>query len=154
MGTRTTPSRPSSPCRVDDPADAQARCQALTAARASEGMDDLAIAFARAKNLGLPELGSAYDRALMGDAEIALADAVEGEEGPLARGGRVTLTTTRRSRLLADLRVLIDTFFDAVLVMDPDAGGAREPPAPAQPLRHPVRRRRGLLEARRGSAPR
>lgn len=103
----------------DDPADVLARCQALTEARASVGMDDLAIAFARAKNLSEPELGSAYDRALMGEAEIALADAVEGEEGPLAEAVALGQHAAALG-LLADLRPVIDTFFDAVLVMDPD----------------------------------
>jgi glycyl-tRNA synthetase beta chain len=103
----------------DDPADARARCEALTSARASEAMQDLAVAYARARNLSDASLGSAYDRSLMAEAEIALADAAEAEEAPLAAAiGRSDYEGALA--LLADLRGPIDTFFEAVLVMDPD----------------------------------
>jgi glycyl-tRNA synthetase beta chain len=105
---------------ADDPGDALRRCEALTTARAGEAMRDLEIACARARNLGKPELGVGYDRTLMGEAEITLADAVEGEEDALATAV-VRHDYDGALALLADLRGPIDTFFDAVLVMDDDA---------------------------------
>jgi glycyl-tRNA synthetase beta chain len=102
----------------DDPDDALRRCVALTAARANEGMADVAVAFARARNLGRAELGVAYDRSIMGVAEVALADAIE------AAGPRVDSAVSAGDyegalALLAGLRAPIDAFFTDVLVMDP-----------------------------------
>ncbi len=66
---------------ADDPADALARCEALSAFRASsDDMEDLSVAYTRAKNLAKPELGVESDRAIMGPQEIALADALEQAE--------------------------------------------------------------------------
>lgn len=103
----------------DDPADARRRCEALTAARATDAMRDLETAYARARNLSNPELGIGYDRALMGDAEAALADAIEGEEGALIEA-IARADYDGALGLLANLRAPIDAFFNAVLVMDPD----------------------------------
>lgn len=104
----------------DDPADALSRCEALTALRAAgHDMDDLSVAFTRARNLSRPELGEAADPALMGVEEARLADALaEAEQTSaeaLAIGDHVTALG-----VLARLRGPIDAFFDAVLVMDPD----------------------------------
>lgn len=104
----------------DDPADALRRIEALTDARATEAMADVAVAYARARNLGQPGLGVAYDRALMGDAETALADAIEAAEE------RVAEAVDRADwegalALLAGLRTPIDVFYEDVLVMDTDS---------------------------------
>ncbi len=105
---------------ADDPADAVARCDALTALRAtSDVMDDLSVAFTRAKNLAAPDLGTAADPGLMGTEEAALADALaEAEE----RAGASLEVTDYDAALgvLAGLRGPIDAFFDGVLVMDSD----------------------------------
>ncbi len=105
---------------ADDPADALARCEALTALRAaSDDMADLSVAFTRAKNLAKPELGSDVDVTLMGVEEARLADALtEAEQSSaqaLADGDYMTALG-----VLARLRGPIDAFFEAVLVMDPD----------------------------------
>jgi glycyl-tRNA synthetase beta chain len=105
----------------DDPSDALHRCAALTAARATEAMADVAIAYARARNLGKPELGAAYDRSLMGPAEVALADAMEDAE-PKVRAAAASKDYEGALAVLASLRAPIDTFFTDVLVMDEDAG--------------------------------
>jgi len=103
-----------------DPADALARCEALTAFRAaSDDMEDLSTAYTRAKNLGKPDLGISVDRTRMGAEELALADALDATEtaaGQLmeARAYSAVLAS------FAGLRVPIDAFFEAVLVMDPD----------------------------------
>jgi glycyl-tRNA synthetase beta chain len=103
----------------NDPADALARTQALEAARRTEAMADVAVAFARAKNLSDAAAGVAYDRSLMGPAEAALADAIEAAEG------RVATAVAKADyegalALLAALRAPIDAFFTDVLVMDAD----------------------------------
>jgi glycyl-tRNA synthetase beta chain len=103
----------------DDPADAMQRCEALTAARETEAMADVAVAFARARNLGRPELGASYDRGVMGGAEIALADAIEGA-GPRVEAAVSLGDYEGALALLAGLRAPIDVFFTDVLVMDPD----------------------------------
>lgn len=56
-----------------------ARCAALDEARKNdaETFDNLATAYARAAHISKPELGAEYDRALMGEVELALADASE-----------------------------------------------------------------------------
>jgi glycyl-tRNA synthetase beta chain len=103
----------------DDPADALARARALEAARAAEGMADLAVAFARAKNLSDTSAGGSYDRSLMGASESALADAIEAAE---SRVGAAVAATDYEGALamLAGLRAPIDAFFTGVLVMDAD----------------------------------
>jgi glycyl-tRNA synthetase beta chain len=105
----------------DDPADALRRCAALSAARETDAMRDLEIAYARAKNLGRRELGVGYDREMMLPAEIALADAVEGEESALAEAV-ARADYEGALAMLANLRGPIDAFFTDVLVMDPDEG--------------------------------
>lgn len=107
---------------ADDPADALARCEALTEVRASSDvMDDLSVAFARAKNLSVHQLGTSADPSIMGAEEAALADALaEAEE----RAGVSLAAGDYDAALgvLAGLRTPIDAFFDSVLVMDPDEG--------------------------------
>jgi glycyl-tRNA synthetase beta chain len=103
----------------DDPADAQARCEALTPFRSEPAVADLAVAFTRARNLSQPALGTSADVALMGLEERSLAEALEAAE--TAAG--VALSAARYTEsleVLAALRGPIDAFFDAVLVMDPD----------------------------------
>jgi glycyl-tRNA synthetase beta chain len=105
---------------ADDPADTYARTAALEAARATEAMADVAVAFARAKNLSDAAVGAAYDRSVMGAAEAALADAIE------ASGARVDAAVDKADyegalALLAGLRAPIDAFFTDVMVMDEDA---------------------------------
>ena len=105
---------------ADDPADALARCDALTAFRASsDDMEDLSVAYTRAKNLAKADLGTAADRGIMGAEELALADALDRAEQLAADA----LTGRGYSALLevySGLRAPIDAFFEGVLVMDPD----------------------------------
>lgn len=104
----------------DDPADALARCEALTGARSqSTVMDDLSVAFTRAKNLSAPHLGVEIDRTLMGAQELALADALT-EATERAASAFAARDYGGVLGVLASLRSPIDGFFDAVLVMDPD----------------------------------
>jgi len=106
----------------DDPADALARAEALTAVRAeADAIEDLSIAFTRARNLSKPELGQDADASVMGPEDSALAAALDLAEGAAAEA------LARRDyagmlRVLAELRPPIDAFFDGVLVMDPDEG--------------------------------
>ena len=105
---------------ADDPADALARCEALSRFRAAnDDMTDLSVAFTRAKNLAQPALGTATDRSLMTAEEIALADALELAEGLL---GELFAQRAYSAVLdsFAGLRGPIDAFFEAVMVMDPD----------------------------------
>jgi glycyl-tRNA synthetase beta chain len=105
---------------ADDPADALARCEALTAFRASsDDMEDLSSAYTRAKNLAKPELGAATDRAIMGAEELALADALDKAEG-LAADALADRAHSALLEIYSGLRGPIDTFFEGVLVMDPD----------------------------------
>lgn len=106
---------------ADDPADALARCEALTVARAAgaETFENLSVAFTRAKNLSRPELGSECQVHLMVAEERSLADALTSAETRAAaafasREYEAVLET------LSSLRDPVDAFFDAVLVMDPD----------------------------------
>jgi glycyl-tRNA synthetase beta chain len=101
----------------DDPADASARCEALGAFRASSSdMEDLSVAFTRAKNLARPELGVGVDVSIMGPEELALSQALDRAENNVAE-----LASARAySALLetfAGLRGPIDAFFEGVMVM-------------------------------------
>ncbi len=103
----------------DDPSDAISRCAALTPFRSREEIADLSVAFTRARNLSVPQLGTECDAAIMGTEEAALADALaEAEERAVvsldAGDYRAALG------VLAGLRGPIDAFFDSVLVMDED----------------------------------
>ncbi|HEY5507012.1 MAG TPA: glycine--tRNA ligase subunit beta [Coriobacteriia bacterium] len=105
---------------ADDPADAAKRCDALTAARATVPMADLAIAYARVRNLGDAALGTGYDRSAMGPSETALADAIERSESLVAASVAAADWEGALAHL-AGLRGPIDAFFADVLVMDEDA---------------------------------
>lgn len=106
---------------ADDPAGAVARCESLTTFRAaSNDMEDLSIAFTRARNLCKPELGVSVDREIMGAEELALADALDRAEG-LAEELFAQAAYSALLEAYAGLRGPIDAFFEAVLVMDEDA---------------------------------
>ncbi len=97
------------------------RCAALDAAREEdpETFENLATAYARAAHIAKPELGCDFDRALMGDAELALADAIETGSAKLAEALSAEDYRTAFAAL-AELRAPIDRFFDEVMVMDKD----------------------------------
>lgn len=104
----------------DDPADAADRATALTAFRAAEtAIEDLSVAYTRARNLSQPDLGTTADPMMMAPEELALFDALaiaeERADAAFAERDYAGVLGT-----LAELRGPIDTFFDAVLVMDPD----------------------------------
>ncbi len=103
---------------ADDPADALARAEALTRFReASDAMEDLSVAYTRARNLSAPELGTGVDRSIMGPEELALADALDAAESTASQ----MFSQEAYSALLASfagLRGPIDAFFDGVMVMD------------------------------------
>jgi len=103
----------------DDPADAAARCEALTAFRRTDAGADLLVAFKRAANLADATVGAAPAPELMGAEETALHDAIVGTEAQVH-----TLVADRLYNealgALAGLRAPVDTFFEKVLVMDPD----------------------------------
>lgn len=105
----------------DDPRDTLERCEALTAARASqpETFDDLSVAFTRARNLSQPTLGTSADPSLMTPEETALADALTSAQ-TAADAAFSSADYRGVVGTLAGLRGPIDAFFDNVLVMDPD----------------------------------
>ena len=104
---------------ADDPADALARCEALTPFRSREDIADLSVAFSRAKNLAQLDLGVEVDTEIMGGEEAALTDAlVEAEQA--ASESLAVHDYTATFGVLASLRGPIDAFFDAVMVMDDD----------------------------------
>ncbi len=105
---------------ADDPADALRRCEALTAFRgASDDMEDLSVAFTRARNLSKPALGTTTDASIMGAEEAVLADALSEAEQAADRSFEAADYDAVLG-VLAGLRGPIDAFFDAVLVMDSD----------------------------------
>ncbi|MDZ4179811.1 MAG: glycine--tRNA ligase subunit beta, partial [Coriobacteriia bacterium] len=106
---------------TDDPADALKRCEALSVAREQQGdvFDDLSTAFARARNLAKPELGTETDPSIMGAEERALADALQRAEAE-AVAAMSTADYTGTLAVLGSLRKPVDTFFENVLVMDSD----------------------------------
>jgi glycyl-tRNA synthetase beta chain len=103
----------------DDPADALARARALDAARATEAMADVATAFARANNLSDATVGVGFDRSVMGESEVALADAIDGARTQVA-AAVADSDHEGALALLAGLRAPIDAFFTDVMVMDTD----------------------------------
>ena len=98
-----------------------ARCAALDEARKNdaETFDNLATAYARAAHISKPELGAEYDRSLMGDAELALADASEAAQTAVD-AALAAEDYPAAFAALAALRAPIDRFFDEVMVMDKD----------------------------------
>ncbi len=102
---------------ADDPADALRRCEALTELRAaSDDMQDLSVAFTRAKNLSRPELGTQANADLMGAEEAELADALVAAE-QAAESSFAVRDYPAVLVGLTQLRGPIDAFFDNVLVM-------------------------------------
>lgn len=104
----------------DDPADALVRCEALTALRASStDMEDLSVAFSRARNLAKADAGVAVDRSLMGAEESALADALDDAERQCAE--RMSQGAYSAAlEVLTGMRGPIDAFFENVMVMSED----------------------------------
>ncbi len=104
-----------------EPAEAMARIEALAHARENdpETFDDLATAYTRAAHLADAGLGTDADESLMGDAERALAAAIDAAgdavASALAAGDHAGAIAA-----LAALRAPIDAFFTDVLVMDDD----------------------------------
>ena len=98
-----------------------ARCAALDEARKNdaETFDNLATAYARAAHISKPELGAEYDRSLMGEVELALADASEAAQTAVDAALAVEDYPAAFAALAA-LRAPIDRFFDEVMVMDKD----------------------------------
>ena len=97
------------------------RCRALDEARANdaETFENLATAYARAAHIAKPELGVEADRALMGEAEIALLEATDATQVAVdAALGEEDYPGVFDA--LAALRAPIDRFFDEVMVMDKD----------------------------------
>ncbi|MBA4370729.1 MAG: glycine--tRNA ligase subunit beta [Coriobacteriaceae bacterium] len=104
----------------DDPADALARCEALTAFRSQEtALEDLSVAFARAQNLRDPALGTETDPDIMGPEEAALAKALDLAENDVAAAVAARDYAAALAALAA-LRGPIDVFFAGVLVMAED----------------------------------
>jgi glycyl-tRNA synthetase beta chain len=110
---------------ADDVRDAMARAEALTAARESADFAAISAAFKRIKNILRQAeekkfaLGSAKDVKLSAEAQ-QLADAAA------ALAPRVAELRQERAygealALIATLRPVVDTFFDKVMVLDPDA---------------------------------
>ena len=84
-----------------------------------EAFDNLATAYARAAHLADASLGVDVDAALMGDAERALLEAVDGSRALLDEA----LSAKDFASVIAALAALrepIDAFFDDVMVMDDD----------------------------------
>ncbi len=104
---------------ADDPADALARCEALTAFRNTDAGADLLVAFKRAANLADATRGSAPDAVAMGEEERALFEAVVAAESQFHALVADRLYNEALGAL-AGLRGPVDVFFDRVLVMDPD----------------------------------
>ncbi len=98
-----------------------ARCAALDEARKNdaETFDNLATAYARAAHISKPELGAEYDRSLMGEVELALADASEAAQTAVD-AALAAEDYPAAFAALAALRAPIDRFFDEVMVMDKD----------------------------------
>ena len=85
----------------------------------AETFDNLATAYARAAHISKPELGAEYDRSLMGEVELALADASEAAQTAVD-AALAAEDYPAAFAALAALRAPIDRFFDEVMVMDKD----------------------------------
>jgi glycyl-tRNA synthetase beta chain len=109
---------------ADDVRDAIARAEALTVVRGSEDFAAIAAAFKRIKNIlrqaeekGFA-VGSAND-AKLADEALRLASAAAALAPDVARL-REQRAYSDALALIATLRPVIDTFFDKVMVLDPD----------------------------------
>ena len=109
---------------ADDVRDAIARAQALTAARESADFAAISAAFKRIKNI----LRQAEEKgfAIQADASITLStEAAQLAEAATALAPRVAELRQQRAygealALIATLRPTVDTFFDKVMVLDPN----------------------------------
>jgi glycyl-tRNA synthetase beta chain len=111
----------------DDVRDAVARAEALTAVRGSEDFAAVSAAFKRMKNiLSQAEekgfaAGSSVDAALLTEpTERALAER-SAELAEQVKRLRAEKSYTAALQQIATLRPQVDAFFDAVMVMAPDA---------------------------------
>jgi glycyl-tRNA synthetase beta chain len=111
----------------DDVRDAVVRAEAVTAVRGSEDFAAVSAAFKRMKNIlsqaqekGFAA-GSSVDAALLTEpTERALAER-SAELAQRVTGLRVEKSYTTALQQIATLRPQVDAFFDAVMVMAPDA---------------------------------
>ncbi|MDR2035879.1 MAG: glycine--tRNA ligase subunit beta [Coriobacteriales bacterium] len=106
---------------IIEPEQVFSRAQALTEAREKqpELFDDLATAYARANNLRDPQAGTSVKEKLFGEAEKALAFAIDKAE----EGVQYALTKEDYAfalTCLATLRAPIDRFFSDVMIMAED----------------------------------
>lgn len=106
-----------------EPAETLARIDALQTARDEQPgtFEDLATAYARAANLADASLGCDADTSVMGPEELALSQAIETAQKAVA-DAMETGAHGDAIDALASLRAPIDVFFDAVHIMDDDAG--------------------------------
>jgi glycyl-tRNA synthetase beta chain len=112
---------------ANDVRDAVARAEAVTAVRGSEDFAAVSAAFKRMKNIlsqakekGIPS-GSSVDAALLTEpTEKALAER-SGELAGRVKELRAEHSYTAALEQIATLRPQVDAFFDAVMVMAPDA---------------------------------
>lgn len=109
---------------ADDVRDAIARCEALSAVRGSEDFAAVSAAFKRIKNILRQAeekgfvLGSFRSIMLAPEAQ-RLADA-SASLAPRVAALREQRTYAAALTLIATLRPVVDTFFDKVMVLDPD----------------------------------
>ena len=109
----------------DDVRDAIARAEALTAVRGSEDFAAISAAFKRIKNI----LRQAEEKKfVIGSSEtVKLADQAQAlKDAAEALAPRVAILREERAYVpalteIATLRPVVDTFFDKVMVLDPDA---------------------------------
>jgi glycyl-tRNA synthetase beta chain len=111
----------------DDVRDAVARAEAVTAVRGSDDFAAVSSAFKRMKNI----LAQAKEKGIAAGASVDAALLTEGAEKGLAEksaelAGRVAGVRTEKNyaaalEQIATLRPQVDAFFEAVMVMDPDA---------------------------------
>ncbi|MBN1192391.1 MAG: glycine--tRNA ligase subunit beta [Coriobacteriia bacterium] len=103
-----------------DPADTVHRVKAFAGFRRSDAGRDLSVAVKRVANLADPAAGDTPDRGMMGPEEAALADALEVASERVRALIAVDRDYESALAALAELRAPVDSFFETVLVMDPD----------------------------------
>ena len=112
---------------ADDVRDAVARAEAVTAVRGSDDFSAVSAAFKRMKNI----LSQAGEKGFAGSGQVDASLLTEATEKALAErsgelAGRVAGLRGEKSykaalEQIATLRPQVDAFFDAVMVMAPDA---------------------------------
>jgi glycyl-tRNA synthetase beta chain len=108
----------------DDVRDAIARAEALTAARASEDFAAISAAFKRIKNILRQAEEKKFEVGSSKSAKLA-AEAQRLSDSAVALTPQVARLRTERAygealALIATMRPTVDTFFDKVMVLDPD----------------------------------